>query len=71
MVIRIPESRKFLLVESGTLGIGIQNPAEIHLLKMHIIRINGFHAHPYNHGHAADYADRADHIERTLYAGEF
>ena len=68
MVIQIPESRKFLLVESGTLGIGIQNPAEIHLLKMHIIRINGFHAHPCNHGHAAD---RADHIERTLYAGEF
>ena len=26
-VIRIPESRKFLLVESGILGIGIQNPA--------------------------------------------
>ena len=24
---RIPESRKFLLVESGILGIGIQNPA--------------------------------------------
>ena len=26
-VIRIPESRKFLLVESGILGSGIQNPA--------------------------------------------
>ena len=26
-VIRIPESRKFLLVESGILGFGIQNPA--------------------------------------------
>ena len=26
-VIRIPKSRKFLLVESGILGIGIQNPA--------------------------------------------
>ena len=26
-VIRIPESRKFSLVESGILGIGIQNPA--------------------------------------------
>ena len=25
--IRIPESRKFLLVESGILGFGIQNPA--------------------------------------------
>ena len=27
-VIRIPESMKFLLVESGILGIGIQNPAK-------------------------------------------
>ena len=27
-VIRIPESRKFSLVESGILGIGIQNPAK-------------------------------------------
>ena len=26
-VIRIPQSRKFLLVESGILGIGIQNAA--------------------------------------------
>ena len=26
--IRIPESRKFLVVESGILGIGIQNPAK-------------------------------------------
>ena len=26
-VIRIPESRKFLVVESGILGFGIQNPA--------------------------------------------
>ena len=25
---RIPESRKFLVVESGILGIGIQNPAK-------------------------------------------
>ena len=45
-VIRIPESLKFFLVESGILGIGIQNPAfgiqnsakewtRIHLLKIH------------------------------------
>ena len=46
-VIRIPESRKFLLVESGILGSGIQNPAfgiqdpakkgesRIRLLKIH------------------------------------
>ena len=45
-VIQIPESRRFFLVESGILGIGIQNPAvgiqnpakewtRIHLLKIH------------------------------------
>ena len=38
-------------------------------------RINCFHAHPCNHGHAktqtADHADRTDHVERALFGGEF
>ena len=60
-VIRIPESRKFLLVESGILGSGIQNPAfgiqdpakkgnsESTCWKSISNRINGFHPHPCNH----------------------
>ena len=57
-VIRIPESRKFLLVESGILGSGIQNPAfgiqdpakkESTCWKSISNRINGFHLHPCNH----------------------
>ena len=38
-------------------------------------RINCFHAHSCNHGHAktqtADHADRTDHVERALFGGEF
>ena len=60
-IIRIPESRKFLLVESGILGSGIQNPAfgiqdpakkgnpESICWKSISNRINGFHPHPCNY----------------------
>ena len=41
-------------------------------------RINGFHAHPGNHGHAktqtadrADRINRADHVDRAFFSREF
>ena len=34
--------------------------------------INGLHAHPCNHSHAkTQTADRADHVDRDLFSGEF
>ena len=78
-VIRIPESMKFLLMESGILGIGIQNPAKewiqnsfvenpFRIVLTAFTRIN---ATTVMLKRRPQTADRADHADHAYFAGEF